>query len=196
MNKLNRRYIVLKIKDVFFWFVLVLPYVFIGFGYFYYRNLIDNIPESKILIVDKEKLIMTVINYKGTILNTFPVSVGANYGQKRDRGDLRTPQGIFKIVTVEDSRGWSFDFEDDTLPAIRGAYGPYFFRLGTEFQGIGIHGTHDPSGIGKRATHGCVRLRNVDLVKLKKIVGPGTSVIITPAKNDLNDSSLNIEDAK
>ena len=196
MNTLSRSNIVMKIKDVFLWILLVLPYIFIGFGYFYYKNLIENIPESKILIVDKEKLIMTVINYKGAILNTFPVSVGANYGQKLERGDLRTPQGIFKIVTVEDSRGWSFDFEDDSLPPIKGAFGPYFFRLGTEFQGIGIHGTHDPSGIGKRATHGCIRLRNVDLVKLKKIVGPGTSVIITPAKNDLNDSSLNIEGFK
>jgi lipoprotein-anchoring transpeptidase ErfK/SrfK len=178
-----------KSKDILLWTVFILPYVFLGVGYFYYHNLIEEIPESKILIVDKEQLLMTVINYKGTVLYSFPISVGKNFGQKQDRGDLRTPQGLFKIVSVEDSRDWSYDFEDDSLPAIKGAYGPYFFRLGTDFQGIGIHGTNNPFSVGLRVTHGCIRLRNTDLVKLKKLVGPRTSVVITPARNDLFDSS-------
>lgn len=183
-------------KDILLWLIFILPYVFLGIGYFYYHNLIENIPESKILIVDKEQLMMTVINYKGTVLYTFPISVGKNYGQKQDRGDLRTPQGLFKIVTVEDSRNWSYDFEDDSLPAIKGAYGPYFFRLGTEFQGIGIHGTHDPFSVGLRVTHGCIRLRNSDLVKLERLVRPGTSVFISPARDDLYDSSYTFQNNK
>lgn len=185
-----------KSKDILLWIVFILPYVFLGVGYFYYSNLFENIPESKMLIVDKNQLMMTVINYKGTVLYTFPISVGKNYGQKQGRGDLRTPQGLFKIVSVEDSRNWSYDFEDDSLPAIKGAYGPYFFRLGTEFQGIGIHGTHNPLSVGLRVTHGCIRLTNTDLVKLKKLVGPGTSVVITPARDDLFDSSNSSESKK
>jgi lipoprotein-anchoring transpeptidase ErfK/SrfK len=139
---------------------------------------------------------MTVIDYKGTILYTFPVSVGKNLGQKQDNGDLRTPQGIFKIVSVEDSRNWTYDFKGDTLPAVKGAYGPYFFRLGTKFQGIGIHGTNDPMSVGHKITHGCVRLRNTDLVKLEKLVGPGTSVIITAARDDHRIPSRGPENSK
>src|SRR5207245_10951806 len=31
---------------------------------------------------------------------------------------------------------------------------------------IGLHGTNDPSSIGKRMSHGCVRMRNRDIVRL------------------------------
>jgi lipoprotein-anchoring transpeptidase ErfK/SrfK len=50
---------------------------------------------------------------------------------------------------------------------IEKAYGPWFIRLKTGWKGIGIHGTHAPSSIGKNDTEGCIRLRNEELVELK-----------------------------
>ena len=43
---------------------------------------------------------------------------------------------------------------------------------------IGIHGTHDPSSIGTRASEGCIRLNNKDLETLKPYVKVGTKVVI------------------
>jgi lipoprotein-anchoring transpeptidase ErfK/SrfK len=40
----------------------------------------------------------------------------------------------------------------------------------------GIHGTADPSTIGKTASHGCVRLTNWDAVALAHGVKPGVMV--------------------
>ena len=39
----------------------------------------------------------------------------------------------------------------------------------------GIHGTPDPSKIGKTESHGCVRLTNWDAQELAKIVKPGVN---------------------
>ena len=45
---------------------------------------------------------------------------------------------------------------------------------------IGIHGTNDPSSIGRAASHGCVRLPNDVLMKVFNTADAGTPVIIQP----------------
>lgn len=73
-------------------------------------------------------------------------------------------------------------------PDSKGAYGPFAFGLSghsptlTEFAGgdgqIGIHGTNDPSSIGKAVSHGCVRLPNDVITVLANLVPLGTPVTI------------------
>lgn len=43
---------------------------------------------------------------------------------------------------------------------------------------IGIHGTNDPSSIGKDVSHGCIRLQNADILDLSQYVAYGTPVSI------------------
>ena len=43
----------------------------------------------------------------------------------------------------------------------------------------GIHGSPEPSAIGRTESHGCVRLTNWDALKLAGMVKPGTRVIFT-----------------
>jgi len=43
-----------------------------------------------------------------------------------------------------------------------------------------IHGTNDPSTIGKHVSSGCIRLRNADVIDLFQRVGQGTKVIVLP----------------
>lgn len=63
---------------------------------------------------------------------------------------------------------------------VRGAYGPWFFRLKiAQWTSIGIHGTCFPESIGTRVSEGCVRLKNEDLLKLKSFIKIGMKVIIT-----------------
>jgi lipoprotein-anchoring transpeptidase ErfK/SrfK len=45
--------------------------------------------------------------------------------------------------------------------------------------GYGIHGTPDPTKIGKTASHGCIRLSNWDAEELAKLVEPGVVVSFT-----------------
>lgn len=61
-------------------------------------------------------------------------------------------------------------------PNPNGVYGPYAYGLSgfsnklTSFEGgegvIGIHGTNDPSGLGKDVSHGCIRVSNADIIRM------------------------------
>ena len=127
--------------------------------------------------------------YKGEKkVKSFRVAVGKNAGDKEKRGDNRTPEGDFFVAMVQDARSWGHDFRDGK-GYIKGAYGPWFIRLytgadgtrsGKAWTGIGIHGTHDSTSIGKRATEGCIRLLNRDLLELRKHVDVDMNVRISP----------------
>ncbi|HZC98812.1 MAG TPA: L,D-transpeptidase [Actinomycetes bacterium] len=41
---------------------------------------------------------------------------------------------------------------------------------------IGIHGTNDPSGLGKDVSHGCIRMSNTGINKLARILPLGVPV--------------------
>jgi hypothetical protein len=51
-----------------------------------------------------------------------------------------------------------------------------------------IHGTNDPSTIGKHVSSGCIRLENADIIDLYGRVGIGTKVVVLP--NDQRRVSL------
>ena len=103
--------------------------------------------------------------------------MGKNSGDKRKVGDNRTPVGEFTVQSIENASHWTHDFKDGK-GVIAGAYGLWFIHLKTGWQGIGIHGTHDPSSIGKNVTDGCIRLNNEDLKELKPLVRVGMTVRI------------------
>lgn len=73
-------------------------------------------------------------------------------------------------------------------PNPRGFYGPYalglsaFSQVYTTFAGgngqVGMHGTNNPSLIGKDVSHGCVRLTNRAITRLAKMLPLGTPVDI------------------
>ncbi len=116
--------------------------------------------------------------YKGAEMEKqYSIAVGTGMGNKERPGDNRTPEGSFTVVQIEDSNHWVYDFGDGKGP-IEGAYGPFFIRLKTGWEGIGIHGTHDPSSIGTNVTAGCIRMLNDELKVLVGSVSNGTLVII------------------
>jgi lipoprotein-anchoring transpeptidase ErfK/SrfK len=137
------------------------------------------------VIISKQNMTLQVFDYKGQEKCNFPIACGKNFGNKRQRGDMKTPEGVFRVSEIQNSSGWKHDFKDGQ-GEIEGAYGPYFIRLYTPgHSGIGIHGTHDNNSLGTRATEGCIRLQNENLLKLVKLVRPGTVVVISPSKDDL-----------
>jgi lipoprotein-anchoring transpeptidase ErfK/SrfK len=43
---------------------------------------------------------------------------------------------------------------------------------------VGIHGTNEPELIPGRVSHGCVRMRNSDIVRLAELMPVGTPILI------------------
>lgn len=160
--------------------------------YGYFQKQLDDIPEARIIVVSKQDMRLRVYDYKGTKLMDYGIACGKNFGQKHKVGDMKTPEGMFFVQSIEDASDRTHDFGDGR-GEIQGAYGPYFIRLDTPGnKGIGIHGTHDPLSIGTRATEGCIRLNNNDLVELVNVVRPGMMVLVTTSFEDYEQEQLYI----
>lgn len=73
-----------------------------------------------------------------------------------------TPKGNFRIINKQVNPG-----------------GPFGARwMGLSRRGYGIHGTNNPSSIGKAVSNGCIRLHNANAIELFNLVSVGTPVKI------------------
>ena len=144
--------------------------------------LVANAPSGTSILIRKSEFRLYLL-VNGNVVQSWPIALGKNAGQKEVVGDMKTPNGSFPVDEVLGSSDWTHDFGDGK-GEIAGAYGPYFISLDTStlsggaWDGIGIHGTHDPASIGTRASEGCIRMNNEDLRALKEYVNVGMQVTI------------------
>ncbi|BBI34905.1 L,D-transpeptidase [Cohnella abietis] len=89
-----------------------------------------------------------------TVVRSFPVGIGKILTQ--------TPEGEYWIVNKQANPGGPFGV----------------FWMGLSRPHYGIHGTNDPSSIGKQVSHGCIRMYNEDVLQLAALVYVGTRVTI------------------
>lgn len=127
------------------------------------------------IVISKEAMCLKVYDVDNRLVCRFDVAIGRGEGDKREVGDMCTPEGEFAIVSIEDASQWLYDSGDGV---VEGYYGEWFIRLSTEYKGIGIYGTSDSSIIGERATEGSIRLLDSDLDSLKSLVSEGMKVRI------------------
>lgn len=88
------------------------------------------------------------------VVNEFPVGIGKML--------TRTPTGDYRIINKQSHPG--------------GPFGVLWMGLSKPH--YGIHGTNDPSSIGRKVSHGCIRMHNDDVLKLSSLVPIGTKVTI------------------
>lgn len=123
------------------------------------RIVIPGLPEPNsipyTIIVSRGKKSLTLLS-NSAVQKVYPIAVGKMLTQ--------TPIGEFVIVNREPDPG--------------GPYGAMWLSLSK--YGYGIHGTNNPSSIGKSVSKGCIRMYNQDVLQLARIVPNGTRVIIQP----------------
>lgn len=105
--------------------------------------------------------------YNGFLVRVFPVAVG--------RSDM-TPPGTYWIMKkeVDPALYWFGEYIPPRSP-INGL-GTRFFQLSNPT--YGIHGTTKPWEIGKRISHGCIRMFNQDIETIDAFVDVGTRVVV------------------
>lgn len=138
------------------------------------------------IVISKKDLKLTVYAPVGgdTLpVAQYPACLSLNKGQKEKEGDMRTPESEpgapFVIDAIKPAGDWTHDFGDGRGAIL--AYGAWFLRLVTPgHHGIGIHGsTNNENSVPGRASEGCIRLRDVDIIALKeKYAFVGMPVII------------------
>ena len=106
----------------------------------------------------------------------------ANYDVAVGREGWNTPTGYFSVFQKQIDPYWEHPFTGVVVPP--GPDNP----LGTRWIGfwsdgqnsIGFHGTPDESVIGSAVSHGCVRMRNEDIIALYERVSMDTTVRVVP----------------
>jgi L,D-transpeptidase YbiS len=125
----------------------------------------------------------------GRVLAKSAAATGSNRSliHGGDEWLFRTPTGHMKVLRkiidpIWRKPDWAFIEDGRRVPApddprrmIRGHLGKYALDLG---DGIMIHGTDDPRSIGRRVSHGCIRLPNRMLNKVFRTVKVGTDVFV------------------
>lgn len=131
------------------------------------------------------------------IIARFPVSTSAK-GTGFKEGSLRTPVGRFRISrSIGEGEPWGTIFKgrvpvglwqpgdgsagDLVLTRILTLDGLDKRNANTLSRFIYIHGTNDEQHIGQPASHGCIRLRNDDMIRLFELMTEGDEVHILPA---------------
>ena len=130
--------------------------------------------DSAFIVVSKKDLTLTVyapVAGDTLAIEAFPVCMGKNKGDKQGKGDMRTPESPagqpFTITMIQDASDWEHDFGDGRGSIL--SYGHWFLRLKTPHSGIGIHGsTNNENSVPGRASEGCIRLLDKDIITLKE----------------------------
>ncbi|WP_153020137.1 L,D-transpeptidase [Paramesorhizobium deserti] len=129
------------------------------------------------IIADKRRKQVRGYDESGRLVVAYPSTIGSS--------DNPSPSGIVQVERIAINPNYTYNPKinfkqgnnDKVLTIPPGPNGP----VGTVWIALskptyGIHGTPEPSKIGKTSSHGCVRLTNWDAQELAKLVKPGVTV--------------------
>ncbi len=129
------------------------------------------------ILADKARKQVFAYGEDGKLIAAYPASIGSS--------DTPSPSGIVQVQRIAFNPGYTYNpkinFQqgknDKILNIPPGPNGP----VGTVWIALskptyGIHGTPEPSKIGKTQSHGCIRLTNWDATELGKMVKAGVTV--------------------
>lgn len=146
---------------------------------------------DKFIVVDKSRMKVLLFDKYGRTEKTYGMACAKNYGTKHKKADSRTPEGFFSVEGIYDSTEWLFTDDNGVTSKKKGQFGPRFIRLRIpNTSQIGIHGTCAPWSIGSRASHGCIRIKNENILELVELVEPGMPVIIVPGRKDMEQNRI------
>ncbi|MBD9623849.1 murein L,D-transpeptidase [Ensifer sp. ENS06] len=129
------------------------------------------------ILADKARKQVLAYDDAGKLIAAYPATIGSS--------DTPSPSGTVNVERIALNPGYTYNPKinfkqgnnDKILTLQPGPNGP----VGTVWIALskptyGIHGTPEPSKIGKTQSHGCVRLTNWDATELAKMVSTGVTV--------------------
>ena len=146
------------------------------------KNINISISEQRLTVMEDE-----------TPIRSYPVST-SRFGIGTEEGSMKTPTGRFRVAE-KIGEGWPSDAvfqsrvplkpgdplpptDDLVMSRILWLDGLDEHNANTRDRFIYIHGTRHEDKIGRPASHGCIRMRNIDVVDLFELVDEGAHVTI------------------
>lgn len=131
------------------------------------------------VVVDKSDSSVSALDESGKVVAYYPATIGSKHDP--------LPVGTWKITGVKRdpwffynaSLFWDAKEKDATAKIHPGPNNPVGVAwIGLSKEHYGIHGTPEPSKIGRTHSHGCIRLTNWNVAELASMVAPGTPAIL------------------
>ncbi len=131
------------------------------------------------VVVDQSDLSLTALDAQGRPLARYPATMGSEHdplpiGTWKITGVQRNPPFFYNPDLFWDAKGERSKAR--IAPGPNNPVGVVWIDLSKEH--YGIHGTPEPSTIGKTQSHGCIRLTNWDAAELADMVAPGIPAIL------------------
>ena len=136
---------------------------------------------------------LDLINDSGEIIRCYAIST-SRFGVGSEPGSYKTPKGRFRIaekvgdgaepgeIFISRERTGNFGKEDDPSDHVQTRIlsldGLDPGNANTRERYVYIHGTNAESQLGTPASHGCVRMNNLDVIDLYDRVAAGAEVEI------------------
>jgi lipoprotein-anchoring transpeptidase ErfK/SrfK len=129
------------------------------------------------LVLFKAERRLQAVDSGGRIVAQFPISLGGPrdpipVGQLKIANEVRYPVFTYDPALIKTAKA-SY-LKTDIAPGPNNPVGVVW--MGLTKPHYGIHGTPEPSQVGKSETQGCVHLTNWDALKLSAIASPGVVV--------------------
>ncbi|RZJ39474.1 MAG: L,D-transpeptidase, partial [Brevundimonas sp.] len=129
------------------------------------------------IIADKGREQVRAYDATGRLVAAYPSTIGSS--------DTPSPSGTVEVSRIAFDPNYTYNPKINFTqgsnksiltipPGPNGPVGSVWIALSKPT--YGIHGTPEPSKIGKTNSHGCVRLANFDAQELAKLVKPGVTV--------------------
>ncbi len=138
-------------------------------------------PEADHVVVDKSDGVLRVMDKDDKLVAQFSATMGS--------AEFPLPIGTWEIKGAAYNPDWKFDpkliagskpdaKEAVVKPGPNNPVGVVWLDLSKPH--YGIHGTPEPSKIGRTESNGCIRLTNWDVARLALMIKPGTKAVFRP----------------
>jgi lipoprotein-anchoring transpeptidase ErfK/SrfK len=140
-----------------------------------------NKPADVTVTVTRSTSSLVVTDASGQVLFYAPVTTGSEHdplpiGEWKVNGVQRNPSFHYNPALF-----WDSEAKDEKARIPSGPNNPVgVVWIDISRPHYGLHGTPEPSTVGRTESHGCVRLTNWDALTVASLVHPGTRVIFTP----------------
>jgi len=137
------------------------------------------LPKGAKVVVTKATSTVALLDAEGKTLAHFPASMGSEHdplplGNWKVKGVARNP-----VFHYNPKLFWDADADQVAAKIPPGPNNPVgVVWIDLSKKNYGIHGTPEPSVIGKTQSHGCIRLTNWDAAALAQAVVPGTPAVL------------------
>jgi lipoprotein-anchoring transpeptidase ErfK/SrfK len=137
------------------------------------------LPKAAKIIVDESDQTLSLVDAKGKTIAQFPATMGSEHDPLPVGRWKVTGVGLNPVFHYNPKLFWDAEPGDTKVTIPAGPNNPVGVAwIDLSKPHYGIHGTPEPSGIGKTQSHGCIRLTNWDANTLAQSVAKGVEVLL------------------